>query len=132
MYERLNTRSKEYAAIHQKIKNNRGVARKQKCSACIEPAWNWAWIHNTDPTDIHNYTPLCATHHYYYDEQQSPKIGSGNGNSILNEQQVIIIRELYKSGEWTHQELAEHLDVSRSTISHAIRQRTWSHVDAKP
>lgn len=47
------------------------------------------------------------------------------GPSILEPQQVALIRRLYESGSVSQGELAALHDVSKSTISAAVRGRTW-------
>lgn len=47
----------------------------------------------------------------------------------LTAEQVTEIRKLYAEGEMTEQELADTFGVSRNTINHALRGKTWRHLD---
>ena len=57
----------------------------------------------------------------------SPK-GEKNGRSRISERDVLMIRDLYKNFHWKQKQLAELFKIGRSTISHIIRNFTWSHV----
>lgn len=46
----------------------------------------------------------------------------------LTEEQVIKIRELYATGNYTQQELANKFNVLQCTISDIINNKTWKHI----
>jgi len=54
--------------------------------------------------------------------------GEQHGNSRLTEEEVLDIRQLYATGEWTQWELAEEFEVSKSCISQTVRRKRWRHV----
>lgn len=54
--------------------------------------------------------------------------GSNNPLAILNEDKVTNIRKLFRRNEATIEQLASLYDVSKHTISDAIKRRTWKHI----
>ena len=52
-------------------------------------------------------------------------IPKGKGGSKLTEKQVIEIRKLYKTGKYTHLEIAENYNMSNLAIAQCINKRTW-------
>lgn len=54
--------------------------------------------------------------------------GESNTNHVLTEADVVVIREKFSSGYYSHRELAEKFDVTKSTITKIINRETWSHV----
>ena len=58
--------------------------------------------------------------------------GERCGGSVLTEQAVIEIRDLYQSGEFTQMELADRFSVKRETIGNVIRGNRWSHIPFDP
>jgi hypothetical protein len=54
--------------------------------------------------------------------------GEANGASILNEEQVLEARKIYKSEKTTYKKLAEIYGVSRDTMQKAIRGIYWKHI----
>lgn len=54
--------------------------------------------------------------------------GEGASNAKLTEDDVLDIRELYTTGEWTLDELAEEFDVGHSAVSRITRRVTWRHL----
>ncbi len=57
--------------------------------------------------------------------------GSSNGNSKLDEQAVLAIRNMYsrynRTG-WTIEKLAQHFNVSKSAIGYIVKGETWHHI----
>lgn len=52
--------------------------------------------------------------------------GEKNGSSKLTKEEVLDIRDLYATGEWTQQELADEFGVSNPAISYLLSRRTWA------
>ena len=61
--------------------------------------------------------------------KQSVKKGSSNGRSILDEEKVQEIRQLYETGFYKQKDLAIEFGVNQRTISNIITKTNWSHVD---
>lgn len=58
-------------------------------------------------------------------------IGSRNGSSKLNEEQVLQIKKLYKRSSYHNSnvnELSEKFNVSRTVILNIISNKTWKHI----
>lgn len=55
-------------------------------------------------------------------------IGSNHYLSKLNENKVLKIRSLYKTGKYSQSELGKMFNVRQDTISDVIRRKTWKHV----
>ena len=54
--------------------------------------------------------------------------GENNPSARLTEEQVIKIRELYKTGEYSYNKLAKMFDVSKGAINSILNYRTWIHI----
>lgn len=64
----------------------------------------------------------------YAQKLSKTKNGSLNHQSKLSESQVIEIRNLHETGNWTHQALADKFNIKRPTVSDIINRRTWKHI----
>lgn len=58
----------------------------------------------------------------------SARRGSENVTAKLNEEDVISIRKMYKTKEYTYLKLAEIYEVSRSNIKSILNRNTWKHI----
>jgi DNA-binding XRE family transcriptional regulator len=56
------------------------------------------------------------------------KLGSKNPQVKLSVEQVLAIRKLYESNDWTQQALADRYEVKRTTIADIVNRRTWKHI----
>lgn len=68
-----------------------------------------------------------------YTEEYAKKLsvtkqGTKNPFARLTEAEVVVIRELFATGKWSHQALAERYNVARTTISDILHRRTWKHL----
>ncbi len=54
--------------------------------------------------------------------------GESNPSSILKEEDVIMIRELYKTRQFSQTEIACYYGISQSQVSSIVTGRNWSHV----
>ena len=57
-----------------------------------------------------------------------PKKGIKNGQAKLNEDQVLEIRKLYKTGDYTQAALSKIFGVCFQLISLIVRRKIWTHV----
>lgn len=48
--------------------------------------------------------------------------------SKLNKAQISEVRSLYRQGGWTHQDLADMHEVSRSHITNVLNRKYWKHL----
>lgn len=55
--------------------------------------------------------------------------GSKNVKAKLTDEQIIRIRELYRSGKYSHRELGKIFGVKHSTIGKIIRRELWPHIE---
>ena len=55
-------------------------------------------------------------------------IGSRNGKAKLTAEDVLEIRELYTTGNYTHKQLAEQFNIGRNGIWSILNRRTWRHI----
>jgi hypothetical protein len=53
-------------------------------------------------------------------------LGSKNGQAVLFEEQVALIRQLYLSGEWSFTELAQRFAVTKGTIQMLLSGKNWA------
>lgn len=54
--------------------------------------------------------------------------GENNPKSKLTKKQVIEIRELYKSGQYSQRKLAEKFEVSQHQIMLIVKRKSWSNI----
>jgi hypothetical protein len=47
---------------------------------------------------------------------------------VLREDEVLAIYEMAKSGQYTHQEIADAYGIAKSNVSHIKSGRNWAHV----
>ena len=58
-----------------------------------------------------------------------PPLGEGNGSAKLTVEQVIEIKELFETGDYTKYALSRKYGVSSTTIRRVIMKRNWSHIE---
>ena len=56
------------------------------------------------------------------------KIDTKNGMAKLTEEQVLEIRRIFATGEYTQRALGKIFDVSERNISHIVNRKRWSHI----
>lgn len=130
-------------AQHKRVYAAKGKASQYNCVDCGKPAYDWSWIHNTDPNDVSNYEPRCRSCHLKYDPQRvlpceigckcakhlnSGRVGSRHNLAKLDEAKVAEIRELYATGRYKQVQLAEMYGVAQGQISSVVLRKTWSHI----
>ena len=59
----------------------------------------------------------------------SPK-GTGNAAAKLREEDVPKVRNLYATGQWSQQAIADIFGVNQTTVSAIVRGKKWRHVHA--
>jgi HNH endonuclease len=64
----------------------------------------------------------------WYAENPEIRLGEKNVAAKLTKSQVIEIRQLYATGEWSHPTLGKKYGVTHSTIGRIVRGEKWSHV----
>lgn len=72
-------------------------------------------------------TPLENTRHAHINKLIDNK-GSKHYRSVLKEEDIPIIRELYASGKYLQREIAEMYGVKRKAISDIIKGKNWKHI----
>lgn len=60
--------------------------------------------------------------------RHNPQRGEDNFHAKLTKEQVREIRELYKTGKYTHRSLAAQFKVGKSSISNLLCGRKWKHI----
>jgi hypothetical protein len=63
-----------------------------------------------------------------FETSLNPTKGEGNIHAKLTEHDVVEIRKLYKTGEYTHRQLAQMFNVNHSSIGTLLRGKSWKHV----
>lgn len=54
--------------------------------------------------------------------------GENHNSCKLTDQDVLNIRSLYKSGSFTHKEIAKAYDIGRRQIGKIINRKAWTHI----
>jgi hypothetical protein len=57
----------------------------------------------------------------------TPK-GKGNAAAVLNEDEVLQIRELWARGGWSQQAIADIFGVRQNSVSRVVLRQTWAHI----
>ena len=83
---------------------------------------------NNDVTNLRWISSFENKSRIPYESRSKNRIGSKNGNSKLTEEDVIQIRKMYESGNYTVSKLAELYNCGWTTISHIIKHETWKNV----
>ena len=83
---------------------------------------------NNDVTNLRWISSFKNKSRIPYESRSKNRIGSKNGNSKLTEEDVIQIRKMYESGNYTVSKLAELYNCGWTTISHIIKHETWKNV----
>lgn len=111
---------------HGHLRRVKGLATQHNCVDCGKPAREWSQIDGTKGTDIHNdYEPRCRPCHLKYDKHL---LGSRNHQAKLHESDIVELRELHATGDWTHLELADLFGISKSHVTNIIHRRKWGHI----
>jgi len=66
--------------------------------------------------------------HHACDTGLQDNKGEKNGQSKLSEKEVLEIRRIFATGEYTKTALGEMFDVSQMLISYIIRRKMWTHI----
>lgn len=141
----------EYNRTHDLVRLVRGDAWLYPCVDCNSRGAEWSYVNGTCRNDISNYEPRCNSCHLKYDytderrlklskslekplsksprwTNKSSKSGSGNGRAKLAESDVLEIRAMYATGNWTKRQIANLYGVTDVAISKIIHRQTWSHL----
>ena len=113
-----------YIAMHMRVRRSRGPAdhcEQRATAGCTSTKYNWAWIHNADPSDPQSYWQLCRQCHVAYDGN----IGSTHVRSKLTDEQVAEIRRRYAAGGVSYRELGEQYGVHLASIAKIVLGRTY-------
>lgn len=66
--------------------------------------------------------------HAFDNGLQSVRKGEANNRAVLTEAQVKEIREIYNTGKYSHRELANIYNVSKTLIGNILRGKAWKHI----
>jgi len=66
--------------------------------------------------------------HAYRIKLREAKKGSSNFFSILKESEVLQIRELHETNEYTQKQIGDKFGVDYRTVSYIVNKKTWKHI----
>jgi len=101
-----------------KIPNGMKVLHKCDVPNCVNPD------HLFLGTQQDNMKDMVEKGHTIRKAQKGVK----NGCAKLNDEKILEIRKLYKTGDWFQHELAKKFGVAQMTICRVVNQKLWSHV----
>lgn len=95
-----------------------GMCVLHKCDnpGCVNPKHLWIG------TDLDNARDRNSK------GRQADRRGENNIKAKFTNEQVLKIRELYKTKEYSHRGLARMFEVTRSTITNILTSKTWLHI----
>lgn len=131
-----------YNGMHQRLRRVLGNANLFSCVDCGKQASQWSLTITSNTVvffgvnagarnkrklpyskDMSDYSPRCGSCHV---DRDNPFVrGSTNGNAKLTEVDVLDIRFLFDNGA-NRQEIADHFDVSLSTVNKIGARDYWS------
>jgi hypothetical protein len=93
----------------------------------------WEEVHhrNDDPMDdrIDNYKVMHRSIHRMITNQKRIRMrGKENANSKVTEEQVLEMRRLYATKEYSHRRLGSMFNLTHSVVGDIISRTTWNHV----
>lgn len=56
------------------------------------------------------------------------RTGGNHGRATTNEHAVILMRQIYSSGKYTHKKIAEMFKIKHSAVSDIMLRRCWNHI----
>lgn len=102
------------------LAHGRSPGKALVCHTCDNPAC-------VNPAHLFLGTAKENFHDCLSKGRYSPK-GSGNAAAKLTEEDVVRIRNLFASGGWSQQGIADIFGVKQTAISNIVHRRTWAHV----
>lgn len=122
-----------YFGMHDRVRFWRGKADHcihRAAIGCTSQRFQWAHIHDSEPTDIYNYVAMCVTCHRGYDAPMRlaalPR-GEAHSSAKLTAALVVEIRGRVANGE-KQVSLAREFGVDDSTICNIVKRKIWKHV----
>lgn len=126
-YGRIDANKKQWLAhrLMWEIKNGiipSGMCVCHTCDnpSCVNPAHLFLGTHKDNAVDRQNKNRGKV--------QLNDNRGERHGMSILNEHQVLEIRDKYSSGAYTQKKLACEYGVTRGAVCDILNNKTWKHV----
>lgn len=116
-----------YDALHDYIRARK--IKPEKCERCnkkrkLELSCNGKYTRNLD-----DYEYICKSCHGKKDRWGKLfEEGEKHPNSKLKNKDILKIRQLYKTGKYSQQKLAEKFFITQTTISTIIKKVTWKHI----
>lgn len=119
----LKTHRIAYQIVHNDPLNGKLIRHLCNNYKCCNPEHLMPGTHLENTRDS-----IEVKSHAFYKYDQS---GSGNFNAALTEEDVILARELYSSGDYTQKQVADLFGVSRRCIGRAIVGTHYSNINDK-
>ena len=117
-----------YSGIHKWIQRTLGNPKIcWECNITTARKYEWANISGEYLRDIKDWKRLCTLCHAKLDIL-SRKRGENHYNAKVTKQNVIEIRNLYKTGNYTLYELGKKFNICFSAVSHIISRRNWKNI----
>ena len=89
--------------------------------SCVNPAHLFLGTYQNNTDD------MIRKRRGYFPGVKNPR-GSQNGMAKLTEDQVLQIRELYQSTQFTQVELGNRFGITNSVINKIVNRNSWSHI----
>jgi hypothetical protein len=129
-YEPFETNSPEYNRVHDLWRKIYGHPTRYIC-LCGQRAQVIGWQHGEDPSLPESYEAMCRSCHYTYDltpEWLAKNRGENNHNAYHTEVEILEIRRLYATGQYTYKELGKIFIMSKEMVGCIIRRERWKHI----
>lgn len=88
----------------------------------------WSWSKERREAELAKCRPLCYDCHTRKSATEVP-LGEYNGRSVLTDDLVKELRQVYNLGSVTYRQLADSYNIPRATIHFAVTGQTWKHIN---
>lgn len=117
-----------YGPLHRWIIKILGQPNKcEECNATDRIHYQWANISGKYLRELNDWKRLCLKCHKKFDSHLIAR-GEKAGAAKLKDHQIKEIRKLYKTTEYSFQNIGKKFNVSKKTILDIIHNKTWKHI----
>ena len=96
--------------------------------SCVNPNHLWLGTQQDNVNDMYSKGRQSRVGNRGRNKGMIGNRGGANGRSILTEEEVLEIRQLYSKGNFTQQEISDTFGISRPQVNSIVNRLTWKYV----